>query len=124
MTRLESKPTLYLLLGWVIILALRFALAEGSRTMGAYVTFFAFWIVTAALIVVSILGLLQQRGREPVQHVLILFAFAAFIGGRAISNELLTHLFAILFFGCALSLIVIYGALFWKKPSEWFHQRQ
>lgn len=117
MTRLELKPTPYLLLGWVIILALRFALAEGSGTVGAYVTFFFFWVVTAALIVVSILGLTQQRGREPVQHVLILVAFAAFIGSRAISNELLTHLFAILFFGCVLSLIFVYGALFWKKQS-------
>jgi hypothetical protein len=29
----------------------------------------------------------------------------------------LTHLFAILFFGCVLSLIFVYGALFWKKQS-------
>jgi chromate transport protein ChrA len=125
-----NRPTLhlgqtpYLLLGWVIVLALRFALAEGSRTPGAYVTFFAFWIVTVALIVVSILHLIQQRDHEPVQHVLILVAFASFIGSRAISNDLLTHLFAIVFFGCAVGLIVIYGRRFLKRPSTWSHQRQ
>jgi hypothetical protein len=97
---------------------LRFALAEGDRTVGAYVTFFAFWIITAALIVVSVLSLIQQRDHEPAQHILILAAFVSFIGSRAISNDLMSHLFAILFFGCVLSLIVIYGRRLLKSSQQ------
>jgi hypothetical protein len=113
------KLTSYLLLGWVAILLFRYVLARiGDPTIGAYISFVAFWLTTLSLVGVSIWSLASRKEGEAVQFMLILIAFISFVGGYVASATLLKTLCAIMFFLCAIGIIGFYGHRTWRARKD------